>query len=59
MPFSWGDDVEVQSDEDPSSWRYANVCSVPEKEGDAVYLVEYGDGSDELVPESRLRLLSA
>jgi hypothetical protein len=55
VPFTWGDDVDVQSESDASVWRYASVCALPVEGGDPRYLVEYGDGSDELVPERRLR----
>ena len=49
--FTWGDSVVVDGD------KYGSICGIIDSEEGVSYTVEFNDGSDKLIPESRLELM--
>lgn len=50
--FTWGDSVVVDDD------KGGDVCAITETENGFAYTVEFGDGTDELIDEKRLKAAS-
>ena len=49
--FTWGNSVVVDGD------KHGSICGITESENGVTYTVEFADGSDKLIPESRLELM--